>query len=553
MTNVLLNADNEIEPERFPPSVISPHWHRSPRDLEPVAITLHKGGAFDESGDSIDHLFEYVLKHRNVYLTVPDRGEFDSIFRSLGPNRLRWLALTGEVTFGDYIIRVYGRDGWLSIRKGNNWGSLSNAVRLCPWAKTPKEVRLGVELASMLFERYGFPGLSFRTPGQAIQEMCLSTVRWQRLPPDPHRWRFLQAFKGARMEGVVFGVSEVYDYDIKSAYPSFCAELPATNNMEWFDTPDIIEEASYAAILCDVDIPIKSLRPPIAVRVGERSVYFPVGILRGIWLSKPDIDLLLEFPSLGRIIKVYEGSWGVTKEPVYPFKLLMRRLYSLRNEQELFAQFTKLSMAALWGKFISRYQVIKDLDTGESWTQSSPLYNPIFASHVTSQMRSKLYRMSMGKGVVGEFVDGVSVKRPMETEDKFGGLVEKGRGTMLLLSDQYKAASWKEDDGLFDIAHFQRDARDLEIPRSFKHTLASSWERGGLKGMSFLLGKSYDFTDRLAIGSSTRMLLENDLKVGHLLDGHVSSVPVPFEHLKMFRIVRGLWRQASATFSEVQL
>jgi len=534
------------EPKDLPDVILPPTFRRGLRDIEPtgIGLTVNEFGRptiFTENGELLDpDTFLDWLVGKEAYTVVENRGVFDSIFKCLPPKKTIELSRFGETNLGSLSVRVYGRDGNLVVRRGNVWGRLSNILKISPDLQTPKHYRLAVELSLLKLSRYGFPEIPIRSVGQVVQDAVFSHSKIQPRPPDIHLYRFLQSFKGARMEGVIFGRSEVYDYDITSAYPSFASDLVSTIDMTWVDTTQIIEDANYAAIRCDVEIKGSVVRGPIAVRYGQRSIYFPVGLLSGVWLSKPDIDLLLEYPQVGKILKVHEGSWGITRSDTMPFRRVLRQLYSIRRNDEFLSGFMKFSMAALWGKFISAYNVVTP---DNSYVQASALYNPVFASHVTSQMRCSLFRKSMGREIVGEFVDGLTVSREIPQVAGFGGFQEQGRGEMVLFSDQFKGSTWKNTE-LLALAEQQKDSPYLDLPMNFRHSLESSYRFGGPQGSHSLLSRETSSMQRIRLGSSMRFL-DQDVRVGDFLEGSFSSYPPGFSEIRALRFLKAIEMEAT--------
>jgi hypothetical protein len=343
------------------------------------------------------------------------------------------------------------------------------------------------------------------------------------------------------MEAVSMGASDVYDYDIRAAYPSFVAELPSTQGMEWVMGTEMPESAYFGAALCDVYVNDRLVRGPIAVRHGEHSVYFPVGHLTGVWLNKPDLDLLLEFPELGHVEKIYEGSWGIPQTNWYPYRRVMRRLYGMREREPFVAGYTKLVMAGFWGKFVSKYTQIKSMETGEGWTQSSAMFNPVYGAHITSAMRNHLYKLTLGSNVIGEFVDGFASTDRFATDKRkrFGSLSLKGAGQMFLFNDSIKACTWKNPE-LIDMAYEQRDEYKLTIPSQYYHTLASAYARYGATSMQRHIGEDSSSGQQFRLGSSMRFMGNEKLRVGDFLDGKVVSHPPIMNEMKAFRFMRGV-------------
>lgn len=550
------------ETRQLPNKILSPSYSRGRKHLEPQGLLLNiteygitiprvRVEIHSEEGNIKPEEFFNWLVGKNVFTVCEGRGEIDSLFRVMDQEHLYRLVHFGRTFYNGVEIQVYGREGAVSVREGNKWGRLNNIIRLCEdWQErldSPKRVRLAVQEANDRIRKHGLKDIALRSVGQTIQDITLKTTRLQPLPPDIHMYRFLQSFKAGRMEGVVFGKNECFDYDIVSAYPSMVSKLMSTTNMQWVDSDKIITSAYYAAARCDVYVSEHLIRGPIGLRYGQKSVYYPIGLIPGVWLNKPEIDLLTAHPELGRIVKVHEASWGVPTLDLYPFRRLMRKLYNMRVGDPYLQKFLKYAMAALWGKFIGTYLVTQE--DGTSFTQASCLYNPVFASHVTSEMRCQLYLRSLGQTIVGEFIDGLTTTRELSQNKGFGGFEEQGRGTLTLFNDQYKGSTWK-NKLLLDIAKNQVDQTHLEVPMKWKHSLLTAYQRYGPTRFPYYIGRNVDFTRRVPLGSISRFIpkqLQGDLRVGDLLEGSYQSLPVRFGQVRALRLLRHTEREVNET------
>ncbi len=543
-----------FEESRNMPDLILPvPYGRGRKHREPIGlkISLKETGrkglkvTIDTEEGQVDptEIFSWLVG-RNAFTVCAGRGEIDSLFRILNREQLMELIQFSETHHNGVTIKIYGNEGTMSVRRGNQWGRLNNVIRLCEGIEldgSPESFRKAVQLANLKIQHHGFRDVALRSVGQTIQDMVMNSPSLVRketrqiLPSPYHTNRFLQSFKAGRMEGVVFGRSEnCFDYDIKAAYPSIISKLISTVDMQWVDTTDVVENAFYGAARCDIYINESIIRGPIGVRY-SRSTFYPVGLLPGVWLNKPEIDLLIENPYLGRIIKIHEASWGVPSKDSYPFRRLMYKLYNIRQSDKFLAGFLKYAMAALWGKFISCYPVRSI--SGETYTQSSFLYSPIFAAHVTAQMRCELFMKSLSKNVVGEFVDGLTTLEEMVQTGGFGGFEEQGRGALVLFNDQYKGSEWK-NDRLIDIAEGNPDSKCLEWPNEQLLSLDHAYLRFGPSTFEHHIGRKAEFIRRIPLGSRTRTLapqLTGELRVGHLLQDSFLTSPLKYTQVRALR------------------
>tara|TARA_B100000949_G_scaffold137679_1_gene121094 strand:+ start:5486 stop:7213 length:1728 start_codon:yes stop_codon:yes gene_type:complete len=532
----------------------APDWEE-PRDLpDVVAKSFVKGGLdrdyyglkieVDDDGYpqlwseteelSTDDIFEWIIG-KEVVTSVESRGYFDSIFKVLWPRNIKELAVLGKTEWKGTTLSIPGNSPWLTVSRGNKTGKLINLHSLFSLQKEfsnltdPSHFRKGAELAHAKLWNAGLGDCAIRSPGQLIESLVLRKVYpKQVLPADNnylHVHRFANSFKPARIEGNIFGINEVIDYDISSAFPATISELVDLNQIYWVDSTQLQSEAVYAAVRCDLEINPLLIRGPISVRFGENSSFFPIGPLVNVWLGKPEIDLLSEYPDLGRITKVHEGSWGLIKsysEPLnFPFRKLLRNyMYTLRRNDPFLSGFLKLSMAALWGKFISSYRV-QDSFEEDPYTRASCLYNPIFASHVTSDVRTKLYKSSLGKEVVGEFVDGIALIDSTRTQGGFGGLSEEGSGTMILFDDQYKGCEWKNSE-IVEFARGSKNMFSFEVPRNYLASLPFAYRKYGgeaIEHISVLESTS----QKVRLGPARRFM--EQYRVGDFFEYSIPTVP----------------------------
>ena len=492
-------------------------------------------------------LFEWLLG-KEAITSIDGRGLFDSIFKVLSRQQIKELAVLGKTYYDGIRLTIPGSAPWLSVSRGSDSGKLTNLYTLFklnkefPEFTEPSQFRKGAELARVKLWNYGLGDVAVRSPGQLIEALSIRKVfPYQELPIILHVERFANSFKPARTEGTTFGINEVVDYDLTSAFPSEISNLIDLTQIYWIDSDKMQDEAIYAAIKCDLDINQPLIRGPISVRYGENSSFFPIGKMNNIWISKPEIDLLRKYPELGKITKIHEGSWGILKDHSQsvrqPFKrLLSTNLFRIRQHDAYLSGYIKLTMAALWGKFISTYPVVDSFDE-ESYLRSSCLYNPIFASHVTARVRCNLYEASLGKEIVGEFVDGIALIDSVRIREGFGGLVEEGKGTMVLFDDQYKGCDWKNPEILYHAQSF-KDKTYIEVPRSYRASLPYSYQKFGETEARLMIAKEIKSMQHIPLGPSRRLI--DSYKVGDYLEYSIPSAPPRMTDLLPILYERGI-------------
>ena len=195
-------------------------------------------------------------------------------------------------------------------------------------------------------------------------------------------------------------------------------------------------------------------------------------------------------------------------------------------------------MAALWGKFISSYETQDTLD-GEKYTRSSCLYNPIFAAHVTSAVTTNLYRASLGKEVVGEFVDGIALIDSTRVQPGFGGLTIEGTGPMVLFDDQYKGCDWKNPEVLYWAENY-KDRYYFEMPREYRASLPYAYAKGGSRARHDI-SRLEQTMQHIPIGPSRRLM--DAYRVGDFLNYSLPSAPPRMSDLQTILYQRAFDRK----------
>jgi hypothetical protein len=457
-----------------------------------------------------------------TFASSPNVGDFETLLSGLPFATLKGLSKGGTwIHHGDVLLR-YRRDrneGVLSVRQGNAWGTVVNAPELLNGVELESEAFAVLNDAASALKPVGLRAQDLRGPGYAAS-LVLHGELLGRLPRAPHLQRFLNSFRGGRFEATTFGTIPIcHDYDISSAYPYYLSTLVSTSACTWHDSTDLgfSSDAIYAAALCDVEVPDTLQRSPVAHRLGEHSLFFPVGKLNRVWLNLPEIRLLLDHPDVGRITKVLEASWGVPFAGVQPFANIVAKLYKIRRAHPEIAPFVKRIMVAMWGKTWSRYPV------GRQW-QSPSMWNPIYASAVTAAMRADNYRRTLGAFVYGEFVDGFAVDQPQRESKGLGGIRHEGSGKMLVVTDLFKKSSWKTF--FVDFENVMRDDPDgmaVTVRAEYARTLSEVIE---YRMPPSSIGMPTEQEWAIPLGTSIRNLNGGGFNNRDFLSGAIGSTPI---------------------------
>jgi hypothetical protein len=243
------------------------------------------------------------------------------------------------------------------------------------------------------------------------------------------------SYYGGRFELLKKGYfDKVYSYDIKSAYPSIIAELIDFSKGGWIklqqgDKPN--QQAYTGFYNCQVECN-ESFFSPFIQKIGILSI-FPNGKFTQI-LTKQEYDFIeAEFENV--TLTVRNGYEFYPKSLIYPFKSEIERLYEWKErEQDPDIKYcVKIFMNALYGKFIQK--------SGDN-NRTGKLFNPIYASLITSQTRIKLLKMGLQSpdSVIMFSTDSVHSTEPLKTpkEPKMGDFAQDfiGEG-VYIMSDIY--------------------------------------------------------------------------------------------------------------------
>jgi len=240
------------------------------------------------------------------------------------------------------------------------------------------------------------------------------------------------SYFGGRFELLKKGYfDKVFSYDIKSAYPYQMSKLIDFSKGGWLEVNEVNKTAYTGFYYCKIkcDEPFFS---PFLVKVGELSLY-PNGSFSQ-FLTKQEIDFIrLHFENAE--ISVVKGYEFYPETLVYPLKAEMERLYDWKEKEkdEDIKYCIKIFMNALYGKTI---QVSGD------YNRTGKIFNPIWASLITSGTRIKLLELALQSpdDIIMFSTDAVHSKTPLIVSDKplMGDFAKDFEGEgVYILSDVY--------------------------------------------------------------------------------------------------------------------
>lgn len=245
-----------------------------------------------------------------------------------------------------------------------------------------------------------------------------------------------KSFFGGRFELIKRGYfPKVYCYDIKSAYPAQMKDLIdfSVDKGTWRKSTTKINsdayEGWYRVNITSNEISIA----PIVHKINHINIY-PNGKFNQ-YLLKSEIEFTREnFDNVN--IKIVSGVEFFPKEYVYPFKEEVEKLYKWKDKEtdEDIKHVVKIILNSIYGKTIQ----ISQNETNEIGN----LFNPMYASIITSGTRKKLLELALQKpeSIIMFSTDGLHTTEPLKTPNKpkLGEFAKDFEGEgVYLMSDVY--------------------------------------------------------------------------------------------------------------------
>jgi hypothetical protein len=355
-----------------------------------------------------------------------------------------------ECNNGEDVYDIEVADGHCFFAEGilvhNSWGWIKNLPEIFDIDCPIEEIDYKYEAIIYGFRNAGIEFSMLSSPARLSQAYMQSEIhgvfpRFEDIERI-HWSRAYSAAKGGRMEAGKLGTFDnIFDYDLCSAYGSLLLELPCITRqaMAWEDIRgskcmDAIADCTLAFCKCQVVMPNGLNDGFIPFRADEDSTYFPQDGAIKIMLAKPEIDICI---ASGIDIEIIEGSFGFQAYDIKPFRDLVMKLWKL-TKNDMLRDTAKRMLSMSWGKFWSMHD-----------GKASPLWNPVYAAHVPSMARARLWTISqMVSGSVISFaVDGISSKKAIPKSflsDDIGGLRLVYKGKMTSYTDFFRDCGQKK-------------------------------------------------------------------------------------------------------------
>lgn len=201
--------------------------------------------------------------------------------------------------------------------------------------------------------------------------------------------------------------SQIYEYDLNSAYPAQISDLADISRGKWVVNSNYEPKAHYGYIWARVVV----ARAPSPIPLMWRGqMVFPTGEFETV-LTKGEFDLVEQ--ELGTVLEIKQAAWWFPDELRKPFWYEVNRLYGERRRAQspLMQHTLKLLLNSLYGKFLQKRPIDDRVQTGN-------LFNPIYASEICARTRLVLYRaMPKNGSLVSVATDSIITSEALDLED----------------------------------------------------------------------------------------------------------------------------------------
>lgn len=217
----------------------------------------------------------------------------------------------------------------------------------------------------------------------------------------------LAAYSGGRFEVLERGaVGYAESEDICSCYPFQITLIPDITRGEWRRAREPNHDALLGYYHVVVNVPPMRIAP-LPFRVSPTLLVFPCGQF-STYMTLSEIKAYEKYID----IKVIRGIEYFDKEPVYPFRDEIYKLYELKRntpKNHFGYDLVKKMLNSLYGAFYEKYKNGNKMYAG-------PLFNPINATEITAGGRIELFREGMiqPKNVIAFATDGIIRKKRPE-------------------------------------------------------------------------------------------------------------------------------------------
>jgi hypothetical protein len=364
-----------------------------------------------DKDELIDLYNNHELQHYNYEIKFIDRKFFSIKLKE--NSRFYFYDMFGfvESSLNSAAQRYLGEEKLYDIVDSKqlniNWKyweqNRNNIIKYCI-----KDANLTKRIAdyfwNLVYKNMGYYPKRPFSKGKIAEEYFLAKCYIPTINDIPRRALELayNSYLGGRFELIQKGYFEkCYTYDIKSAYPHIISELIDYNKGVWKKCKNgkINKDAYGGYYYCKIDC-LELIFSPFTRKVKNILSVFPNGSFNQT-LTKNEIEFYKDnFDSVD--IKIIDGIEFFEDEILQPFKQEILKLYEWkeREKDDDVKYAVKIFMNAFYGKTIQK--------SGDN-NLTGKVFNPIWATEITSQTRLKLFQFMLQNPdvVIGTSTDSV--------------------------------------------------------------------------------------------------------------------------------------------------
>lgn len=416
------------------------NWYM-PKDVFPVTIkrSVKKDikGFFVNSSTFVEsdgrifeglELFSRCIGHTYVAENEYTFAKFLSTV--LGEEKVRELLQHNAIKVDNVSISCQSRGiNYINLRQGNKTGKIMIFNGMGRDASSCEMV--AEQIFSSLNKIMHLPNLepAIKVGERMLREFCLPALFKTNEVGTMHLIKAVDAFDGGRVEAFDLGnYDKVYSTDINAAYLSELQSIPnlSPKFVNWIDSPQYREDAISGFINCRINLP-KTKIGYIAFRMitsdYKERLFFPSDVETLQTITKTEYDMLRKYDVP---VTIESASWAIPCASIdYPFQILSKKILEM-GQYPILKQYKKGISSKLWGKMAST---------------TSLVYNPFYASEVTSRLRCRITEISLRNqnSVLGVKVDSIQSLKPLDEKisKEIGDMKEDHEGEAILCNDFY--------------------------------------------------------------------------------------------------------------------
>lgn len=333
----------------------------------------------------------------------------------------------------------------------------------------------------------------------------------------------MRSYNGGKFEITVKGTSELYEYDIVSAYPYEIRNLIDISNCRIVYDSKYRKTAVYGFVYCKIVIPVE-LPSPIAIQRKGVNIY-PTGYIEKV-ITKKEYEY---FVNNNVDISIIQGVWLHSDKKTYPFrkeidKLIQHKKSLDKNKQALDYKTIKIFLNSLYGKFVQL------IDRGDYYAASS-CWNPIYGSIITANTRLRITEMQrLYPEIIAVHTDSIISTKPLpiKTGKELGDydFCTSGQGVILgcgvyQIGDITKIRGFRYKGDLLSMIDNPNPYIEIDITKvySWREVCFHNWPKKQIN-------KFEGVKKKLRVDSDKKRLWMNDYKsFSEVLKRKVVSLP----------------------------